>query len=451
MDDRPIATARQRARRTRPAQILGGEVRRSVLPSGLRVVTEHMPASATFSVGFYVGVGSRHESGARHGASHFLEHVLFKGTKRRSAEEISSAIESVGGDINAYTTKEYTCFYARVLDTDAELAVDVLTDMLTASRVLTREVDAERAVILDEIAMHADDPGETVQELVTEQLFGDTGLGRPVIGSVESITALTRDQIVRHWRQHYRPSAMVVAAAGNVDHDRLVEQLQAFEALPGGPAPRPTPPSVVVASGGVLSVVRPFEQSTVALALPSPGVFDDRRYPLGLLSVVLGGGMSSRLFVEIRERRGLTYGIDADELAYSDAGVWSVDWQCAPDRLPEILRLVRVILDDVARHGVTEAELTRAKGQMRGQTVLAFEGPSSRMGRLGVNTLTDDERTLTEVLERYDAVGAAEVQQEAAALFAHQPVLVVVGPRVPRRPLEALLRDWVPVGPAEQR
>ncbi|MET1004421.1 MAG: pitrilysin family protein [Propionibacteriaceae bacterium] len=406
------------------------------------MLTEHMPASRTFSVGFYVNVGSRHETAALHGASHFLEHVLFKGTARRSAEEISSAIESVGGDINAYTTKEYTCFYARVLDADADLAVDVLTDMLTASKVLTREVDAERAVILDEIAMHADDPGETVQELITARLFGDVGLGRPVIGSVDSITALTRDQIVRHWRKHYRASSIVVAAAGNVDHDRLVAQLEAFDGLPAGPEPRPTVPTSVNPDGAVLTVVRPLEQCSVALALPSPGHFDDRRYPLGLLSVILGGGMSSRLFLEIRERRGLAYGIDADEIAYSDAGLWSVDWQCAPDKLVPILELVRAILTDVARNGVTAVELARAKGQMRGQTVLSFEGPSSRMGRLGVNALTHDERSLTELLARYDSVTSEELQREAAALFDHPPVLGVVGPRVPRRPLDKVLKDW---------
>jgi predicted Zn-dependent peptidase len=430
---------------------IGGEVRRSVLPSGLRVLTEHMPTSRTFSVGFYVGVGSRHESAARHGASHFLEHVLFKGTARRSAEEISSSIESVGGDINAYTTKEYTCFYARVLDADADLAVDVLSDMLTASKVVAREVEAERAVILDEIAMHTDDPGETVQEMVTAALFGDSGLGRPVIGSVDSITALSRDQIVRHWRQHYRPSSIVVAAAGNVDHDRLVAQLSAFDDLPAGTVPREPAPSVVATDGGVVSVVRPLEQCSVALALPSPGVFDDRRYALGLLSVILGGGMSSRLFLEIRERRGLAYGIDADEVAYSDAGLWSVDWQCAPDKLAEILTLVRGILTDVAERGVSDAELARAKGQMRGQTVLSFEGPSSRMGRLGVNALTHDERTLSELLECYDAVTADELQQEARALFSHPPVLAVVGPRVPKRSLEGLLRDWVTAEQGDDR
>ena len=429
-----------------------------------------MPASKTFSIGCYIGVGSRQESDAVHGASHFLEHVLFKGTARRSAEEISAAIESVGGDINAYTTKEYTCFYARVLDADAELAVDVLTDMLTSSEVLEREVDAERAVILDEIAMHADDPAETAQELVAGEMFGHEGLGRSVIGSVESITALSRDQIVAHWRRHYSPASVVVAAAGRVDHDRLVAQLMAFEEHPlepvtessdpagssgaaaGEPAgetgqrvpQRPAPARPRPRTGGVvLTSVKAMEQTTAVLALPSPGTFDDRRYPLGLLSVILGGGMSSRLFVEIRERRGLTYGIDADELAYSDAGQFTVEWQCAPDKLAEILRLVRATLTDVATSGVADDELERAKGQIRGQTVLSYEGPSSRMGRLGSSELMGDVRTVAELLERYEVVTAEAVQQEARELFATAPVLAVVGPRVPRRELKALLADWV--------
>jgi predicted Zn-dependent peptidase len=413
-----------------------------VLPGGLRVVTESMPASHTFSVGFFVGVGSRHETPALHGASHFLEHVLFKGTRRRRPEEISSAIESVGGDINAYTAKEHTCFYARVLDTDAALAVDVLTDMLTDSLVASREVDAERAVILDEIAMHADDPTETVQELVTGQLFGDSALGLPVIGTQASIAALSRRQIVGHWRRHYQPSSLVVAAAGNVDHDRLVAQLGGLDAMPSAAAPRPRPSTTMGRSSTVLTRVRRLEQCSAVLAFPGPAVFDGRRYPVGLLSLIVGGGMSSRLFLEVRERRGLTYGIDAGETAYSDAGVWSVDWQCAPDKLTEIAALVKATLLDVAEHGVTAAELSRAQGQMRGQTVLAFEGPSSRMSRLGANTLIGDDRTLTEVLNRFDAVTLAEVQREAADLFAAAPVLGVVGPRVASAPLTRLLKDW---------
>lgn len=413
-------------------------MRRTTLPNGVQVVSELMRGSRTFSVGIFARVGSRHESATLHGASHFLEHVLFKGTARRSAEEISSAIESVGGELNAYTAKEHTCFYARVQAFDAELAVDVLTDMVISSQILGSDLDAERAVILDEIAMHGDDPGDVVSDLVAEEMFAHTGLGQPVIGSPESIAALTRDQVVRHWRRHYRPGSLVVAAAGQVDHDRLVELLGPLDARTGGATPRAPKATRIIPRAVLVTRERRLEQCSAVLAFPSTGVFDDRRYPLGLLSVILGGGMASRLFVEVRERRGLTYGIDAGETTYSDAGLWSVDFQCAPSKLADILTLVRATLDDVAANGVTETELARAKGQMRGQTVLSYEGPASRMSRLGSNALLGDDRTLSHVLDCFDAVGPDEIQQEAARLFAQPPVLGLVGPRVPA----TITRDW---------
>lgn len=421
---------------------LGGEIRRSVLPGGLRVVSEHMPNSRTFCLGFFVNVGSRHESPALHGASHFLEHVLFKGTAKRSAEQISAAIESVGGDINAYTAKEHTCFYVRVLDVDADQAIDVLTDMLSSSLVLGAEVEFERQVILDEIAMHADDPAETAQELVTGRLFGDRDLGRPIIGSVESIEALTRQQIVSYWRRHYRPSQIVVSAAGNVDHDQLVARLAEFDRQSDSGRARREALAKVVPGAAVLTKTKPTEQSTAVLAFGGPGVFDPRRYPLGLLSLIVGGGMSSRLFVDIRERRGLAYGIDAGETSYSDAGLWSVDWQSAPSRMAEILTLVRQCLVDVAEHGVTDEEIARAKGQMRGQTVLSYEGPSSRMSRLGGSELIGDDRSLAEVLALYDAVTAEDIQQEAITLFGQQPVLGLVGPKLAKRELTKIINGW---------
>ncbi len=413
-----------------------------MLPNGLRVVTEQVPASRTFSVGYFVPVGSRHETAKLSGASHFLEHVLFKGTRRRSAEEISIAVESVGGDLNAYTAKEHTCFYGRVLDADAELAVDVLSDMITSSLVRSIDVDAERAVILDELAMHADDPGEVAAELVAGSLFGHDGLGAPVVGSPESVTAMSRQQVARHWNRHYRADTMVVAATGRVDHDRLLELLAPLGEQPVPGLVRPPRPTAVTGQGGVVTAVRGVEQSTAVLAFAGPGLFDLRRPALGLLSVIVGGGMSSRLFLEVREKRGLTYGIDAGETAYTDAGLWTVEWQCAPERLTDITALVRQILLDVAEHGATEAELARAKGQMRGQTMLGYEGPVSRMSRLGSNALVGDDRSLNDLLDGYDAVDAADLQRVAADLFTQRPVLAVVGPRVATRGIRLVLRDW---------
>jgi predicted Zn-dependent peptidase len=420
----------------------GHEVRRDTGPGGLRLITEQVPGSRTFSVGFFVPVGSRHESERLQGASHFLEHLLFKGTRRRSAEEISATVESVGGDLNAYTAKEHTCFYARVVDADADLAVDVLADMVTSSRLASADVASERAVILDEIAMHADDPAEVAHELINRALFGERGLGAPVSGTETSVRALTRSQVARHWGRHYRRDSLVVAATGHVDHDRVRDLLAPLASATDASAPRPPTPTSITAPEQLIVARRAFEQITAVLAFPGPGLFDDRRYPVGILSLIVGGGMSSRLFIEIRERRGLTYGIDAGETAYTDAGLWTVDWQCAPERLGEIVDLVRATLLDVAEHGVRPEELSRAKGAMRGQTVLAYEGPVARMTRLGSNALVGDERSLSELLQRYEAVTAEEVQQVAADLFAHPPVLALVGPRVPTRNLRRLLAHW---------
>jgi predicted Zn-dependent peptidase len=412
-----------------------------VLPGGLQVVTEDIRSTNTYSIGVFASVGSRHETQRLHGASHFLEHLLFKGTSTRTAEQISAAIESVGGELNAYTAKEHTCFYARVLHSDADVALDVLTDMISNSLVTASDVDAERAVILDEISMHADDPTELAAEAAAAEIFGKSGLGRPVIGSRDSVATLTRSQVVQHWRRHYRPGSLVVAAAGKVDHDRLIARLGVLDAQPAAELSLPAPTMINDGTGLIMHRL-PLEQCSAVLAFPSAGVFDARRYPLGLLSLIVGGGMASRLFVEVRERRGLTYTIDAGETAYSDAGLWSVEWQCAPGKLAAILKLVRATLADVAEQGITEAELTRAKGQMRGQTALSYDGAGSRMSRLGINAVLGDERTLSELLRRFDQVTADEVRAEAANLFSHPPTLAIAGARVAARGIESALSRW---------
>lgn len=421
---------------------LGGSVRRTELACGLRVVSEDVPGSHTFSIGFFVGVGSRHEAPQLHGASHFLEHVLFKGTRRRAAEEISAAIEQVGGDLNAYTAKEHTCFYARVLAEDAELAEDVLIDMLTESLVRSDDLESEREVILDEIAMHADEPGEVAADMVAERLFDTHPLGRTVIGSPASIGALTRAQVVGFWRRHYRPSGLVVAAAGRVDHDALVARLSRLD---DGPATRRSVRTTVPAGGltpGVSLRRRPTEQCTVSMAFPGFGLFDPRRFALGVLGTTLGGGMSSRLFVSVRERRGLAYTIDAGETSYSDAGVFSVDWQCAPDRVAQIAALVQQEVADVVEHGLHPDELVRAKGQLRGQTVLAYESPATRMSRLGSSELAGDTRTVSDLLAGYDAVTPEDVLAVAREVLTHPPFLAVVGPSPDRGRLQTLVRRW---------
>jgi len=402
-------------------------------------------------VGFFVATGSRHEAPHLHGVSHFLEHLLFKGTKRRRPEEISGEIEHVGGDINAYTAKEHTCFLAQVLHDDRHIAVDVLTDILGWSLVRSVDVDSERDVILDEIAMHNDDPAEVAHELATARLFAGSPLGRSVIGSRASIEALERRQIASYWRRHYRGPAMVVAAAGRVDHERLVEALLPFAEKVSASTPGPRLPAGRARPGesAVLLHRRPLEHAQAVLGFRSPGLFsapgefDDTRPALNLLAMMLGGGMSSRLFVEVREHRGLAYSIDAGEMAYTDAGCVTIEWGSAPERVPEIATIVRDTIAEVIMDGVTEEELARAKGQVTGQLLLGLEGSNARMGRIGSGALMGDHRSVDEVMATYRAITVADIQRAAAEVLAAPPVLAVVGAKVSRPRLTKLIDRWL--------
>lgn len=433
---------------------IGGETRRTVLPGGLRVATEDIPGSHTFSIGVFVEAGSRHESAPLHGACHFLEHVLFKGTKTRTPQQLSAAIEEVGGDINAYTTKEYTCFHAKVLADHAEIALGVLTDMIADSVIRADDLEAEREVIRDEIAMHNDDPYEVAAELVAQKLYAGTSLARSVAGTDASIRGLSRDQVVSFWKRHYGSPSLIIAAAGRVDHDWLVAQVAELDErlAKRGRAPRAKRVTAVQGEPAVCLHKRPFEHSTALLAFGTPGLYaadgsiDERRYALNLLAMILGGGMSSRLFVEVRERRALTYSIDAAEAAYDDAGMFTVEWGCAPERVPDILEVVRATISDVIDHGVTAEELVRAKGQMRGQMMLGYETPASRMGRLGTAELSGDPRTVAEILDRYSQVPVEQLQSVAADLLAQPPVLAVVGALGSRSRLQTIVNRWPDAG-----
>nr|WP_246280122.1 pitrilysin family protein [Nocardioides daedukensis] len=410
-------------------------VRRTVLPGGLRVVTEQMAGVRSASIGVWVGVGSRDETPALHGASHFLEHLLFKGTRERSAMDISVALDEVGGEFNAFTAKEYTCFHARVLDHDLPLAVDVIGDMITNSLIIDGDVEAEREVILDEIAMHDDDPDDVVHNLWAAQAYGDTRLGRPIAGTEESIRSITRAQVVRFYRHHYRAANMVVAVAGNVDHASVVREVRtAFgrnKFLAGDDLPRS--PKITdrsrKVSAGSIAISRPFEQANVVLGVNGMTRSDTRRFALGVLNTALGGGTSSRLFQEIRERRGLAYSVFSFASHYSDAGMVGVSVGCLPEKLDEVLEVVRAELASVAAEGITAEELQRGKGQLCGGLVLGLEDSGSRMSRIGRAELVHDELlSIDEVLSRINAVTLEDVQTLAAELFAQPQVLAVVGP-----------------------
>ncbi|GAA1524274.1 M16 family metallopeptidase [Nocardioides humi] len=413
-------------------------VRRTRLPSGLRIVTEQMAGARSASIGVWVGVGSRDERASTHGASHFLEHLLFKGTTERSALDISIELDAVGGEFNAFTAKEYTCFHARVLSGDLPLAVDVLGDMITGSVIATHDVDAERDVILDEIAMHDDDPDDVVQNLLAALTWGeDSALGRPIAGTTGSIEAMTPAQIKRFYRRHYAPANTVVSVAGALDHAAVVRAVKrAFGRhgwLEGTAAPTPSRtttarrrPRVAAAAG---QVDRPFEQVNLVVGREGLTRDDDRRYALGVLNTALGGGTSSRLFQEVREQRGLAYSVYSFASHYADSGLVGVAVGCLPDRADEVLHVVREQLDLIADEGITADELARGKGQLVGGMILGLEDSGSRMMRLGKNELVNGEVLgIDEVIARIEAVTLDDVRDVAAAVFGRPELLALVGP-----------------------
>ena len=431
----PIGSTRTLLTERDEAGQVVARVRRTVLPGGLRVVTEQLAGVRSASVGVFAGVGSRDETPTLAGCSHFLEHLLFKGTAERSALEISVALDEVGGEVNAYTTREYTCFHARVLDRDLPLAVDVLGDMITGSLIAPDDVEAERDVILDEIAMHDDDPDDVVHNLFSAQAFGDGPLGRPIAGTEDSIGTLTRDQVHRFYRRHYRAGNLVVAVAGNVEHAAVVRRVRAafgrhgFLDGPGEVVRRAARERARPVRAGLAVTKRPLEQVNLVLGMRGLTRGDDRRFALAVLNTALGGGTSSRLFQEVRERRGLAYSVFSFATSYADAGLVGVSVGCLPDRYDEVLAVVRQELARVAADGIEADELARGKGQLRGGLVLGLEDSGSRMARLGKAELLEDELLgIDEVLARIDAVTLEEAGSIAAEVFGQAEVLAVVGP-----------------------
>jgi predicted Zn-dependent peptidase len=413
-----------------------GGVSRTELPGGLRVVTETVPGVRSVSIGIWIGIGSRDESPVQAGAAHYLEHLLFKGTRRRTAVEIAEQFDAVGGDLNAFTAKEHTCYYAHVLDTDLPLAVDVLADVVTDATLAPPDVEIERGVVLEEIAMRDDDPEDLLGELFDEALFGDHPLGRPVIGSEESIRRMSRETLHEFWRGEYTTPRMVVAAAGNLVHAEVVElvsaALAAAAARAGAAVPvPPRHPAPAHLAAAPRLVLRPDATEQVHLMLGVQGLsrHDPRRSALTVLNTALGGGPSSRLFQQVREQRGLAYSVYSAISAYSDAGSLSVYAGCVPERLDEVATVVRAVLAEVAVDGLTPAELARAQGNLRGGLVLGLEDTPSRMNRIGRSELDHGrQRTIVESLDRITAVTAEQVKALAAQLLTAPLTAAVVGP-----------------------
>ncbi|GAA1728057.1 pitrilysin family protein [Isoptericola hypogeus] len=417
----------------------GATIRRTVLPGGVRVLTEQMPGLRSATVGAWVGVGSRDESDGHFGSTHFLEHLLFKGTARRSAMDIAEAFDAVGGEANAATGKEHTCYYARVLDTDLPMAVDVIGDMVTSARLDDDELETERGVILEELAMNDDDPGDVVHEEFSAAVLGSHPLGRPIGGTPDTIRAVPRDAVWEHYRWHYRPETLVVAAAGGVDHDTLVGQVTDVltaggweldaAGLPRERRPVAAQTQGVPTEGVELTVRRQVEQANVIVGSTGLASTDDRRFTLSVLNAVLGGGMSSRLFQEIRERRGLAYTTYSFASGHGGLGTFGLYAGCSPAKVDQVTELLVEELERLAADGITDAELERSVGQLSGGLVLGLEDSGSRMSRLGKAELVYGELlSVEESLERVRAVTSADVRELAADLAARPRSVVRVGP-----------------------
>jgi predicted Zn-dependent peptidase len=403
-------------------------IKTSVLGSGIRLVTESMPDVASASIGVWVGTGSRDETPAQSGLSHFLEHLLFKGTDGRTAREIAEAVDAVGGDMNAYTTKEYTTFYVRALSEHLELGLDILCDILREPALREDDVDAERQVILEEILMHRDEPADVVQELFSEAMFWKHPLGREVLGEADVIQNVTVPEIRAFFDHHYLPRNMVVAAAGDVVHEVVAEEIERrFVGREGGAAPSRSAPD---ADQRHLTVDRrDTEQAHLVLGLRGPQRRSPDRFSLAVLNHALGGGLSSRLFQEVRETRGLAYSIGSDRVAYEDGGALAVSVGTAPENAIEVLGLIGNELDALRDDGVTERELEVAKGHLRADLLLSLEDSGARMARIGASLLLHDHvLTVDDLLTKIAAVALADVAGSAARVLTAPRVLAVVGP-----------------------
>lgn len=409
-------------------------VSRTTLPSGLRIVTEEVSTVRSVAFGIWANVGSRDESPSVAGASHFLEHLLFKGTTTRSALDISAAIDAVGGEMNAFTGKEYTCFYARVIDSDFSIAAEVICDMIKDSLVRSEDVDSERTVVLEEIAMRDDDPSDLVHDLFAETLYGDTPVGRPILGTVDSITNMSRKQVNDYYKKKYLPENLVIAVAGNINHERVVERVSKLlgEFLDSSAKPaalRPTTKIRAKGQGEIGLIYRKSEQANILLGFPSIDRSDERRFALSVLTSALGGGMSSRLFQEVREKRGLAYSVYASMQQFAGSGILSLYAGCNPDKATEVTSIFRHVLSDLITSGLSDEELERAKGQVAGSMVLGQEDTGSRMVRIGKSELVYGEiKSMDEILSNVRTVNQSAITELAEEIFTTQPTLAIVGP-----------------------
>ncbi|WP_299623621.1 pitrilysin family protein [uncultured Tateyamaria sp.] len=409
------------------------------LKNGFRIVTEHMPGLASASVGVWVGAGARHEAADQNGIAHFLEHMAFKGTKRRSALQIAEAIEDVGGHINAYTSREVTAYYARVLQNDVPLAMDVIADILLNPVLDLAEIEVERGVILQEIGQALDTPDDVIFDWLQEQAYPEQPLGRTILGPSERVSAFGQADLSRFIDQHYGPEQMILSAAGAVDHDAIVRMA---EDLFGHLTPRPALiADTATFAGGEVRQSKSLEQVHFAIAFESPGYRDDDIYTAQIYASALGGGMSSRLFQEIRESRGLCYTIFAQAGAYNDTGMTTIYAGTSAEQIPD---LATITVDEMKRAAsdMSEAEVARARVQMKAGLLMGLESPSNRAERMArLIQIWDRVPSLHETVERIDAVTTEDVRRFAENIASTAPMALALYGPVDQAPSLAQLQE----------
>ncbi|BDQ00098.1 pitrilysin family protein [Aquiluna sp. KACHI24] len=407
---------------------------KTVLPSGVRILTEEMLGAPSVAVAASVAVGSRDETGGHFGSTHFLEHLLFKGTERRSARDISIAFDSVGGSSNAATAKEYTSYYARVENAALPLALDLILDMFSSAKIDRHDFDVERTVILEELAMNEDDPEDVAHENLSEALLPGLDLGRPIGGTVETINAVDRESVFAYYKKHYAPQNLVITVAGGVSHERVVELVEAELNRIGWtgsaePEQRRSQQAMQLPKPEAMRIIKKdVAQANVLLGYQSLHASDPDRFALGILSTVLGGGMSSRLYQEIREERGLAYSTYCYQQGYSDAGYFGVYAGTSEENAKLVTELMRSEVQKVVSGGITAAELELALGNISGGLALRFESPLARMNRLLAAEIgTGEYLSITEVMDRFRSVTRDQIVAVANRVFSVEPTLVAVG------------------------
>ena len=409
--------------------MLTDQLDETVLPNGVRVISEPVPHSSSISIGIWVRSGPRYETPDQSGISHFVEHMLFKGTRTRTARQINESLYPVGGHLNAFTDREFTCYTALVLREDLPLAIEVLSDMLSNSLFPPEELIRERNVVLEEIRAIEDAPEDLVHDILVSTIWRDHPLGQPVIGRIDTVSALTREAVVDYVARRYNAGSVTVAAAGNLDHSELVHIVEQWlsglagdnvEPLPDGPKPH----------GESALIYRKTEQAHVCLGFPSFPQQDDDNYPMVILDTVLGGGPHSRLFDEIRENRGLAYNVGSGVTAYAEGGLFTVYASTSPRSLSDVVRIVREQLDRVVQDGLSEDEMELARRHIRASWLLAHESTSSRMGRIANSQLYFGRLiSFDEVIRKLDAVTGDDILRVArAVLHKESSALAVIGP-----------------------